>query len=401
MNETRTPGLALLCDRAGVIQKILCDDIFTASPLRAEHAFAEWVDWGSREKLNYMLAEVNAHGSAFDWELNVPIQGQLRTLYFLGVLYGASVLMVATRNRDGILQFYDELMRINNEQFNALRSALKDQTVWTLTQDQRDNGLYDELSRLNNELITLQRELAKQNAELERLNQQKNQFLGMAAHDLRNPLSVIITYSDFLAQEIAPQLNAEQKEFLDIIRTSSQFMRRLIEDLLDVSAIEAGQLVLNLQPTDLALLARHNVALNRVLASQQQRELFLTCADDLPRLMADQAKLDQVLNNLISNAVKYSFPATAIHIDVKRDGDWVVLSIQDHGQGIPASELDRLFKAFSRTSTKSMTGEKSTGLGLAIASKIIQGHHGKIWAESIVGDGSTFCIALPVSGNQE
>lgn len=126
-------------------------------------------------------------------------------------------------------RFYEDLVRINNEQANALRAALKDASLQTRQQTERDADLYDELSHLNNELATAQRELARKNAELARLNEQKNQFLGIAAHDLRNPLEVILTYSEFLLEDAAPVLGAEQIELVHTIRSSSEFMLRQVE----------------------------------------------------------------------------------------------------------------------------------------------------------------------------
>jgi signal transduction histidine kinase len=99
--------------------------------------------------------------------------------------------------------------------------------------------------------------------------------------------------------------------------------------------------------------------------------------------------------------VKYSFPASVIQVNLRCENEWVLLSVQDQGQGIPASEIHRLFKVFSRAGSKSLTGEKSTGLGLAIVDRIVKGHHGNISVNSEVGKGSTFTVALPVAGDQE
>jgi len=288
-------------------------------------------------------------------------------------------------------------MRINNEQVNALRLALKDQAERALAQPDRDHGVYDELSRLNNELIDLQRELAKKNAELEHLNQQKNHFLGMAAHDLRNPLGVIMAFSEFLCEDIDPERN----EFARIIHESSQFMLRLINDLLDVSAIESGQVRLDLEPIDLCALIKRNLNLNQHVAERKHITLHWTPPDTLPLLLADAGKLEQVLNNLISNAIKFSYPQSTVEISAAAEATRVVLAVRDHGQGIPADELGRLFKPFSRTSVKSTAGESSTGLGLSITRKIVVEHGGDIWVESAVDQGSTFYVALPVADHAQ
>ena len=135
--------------------------------------------------------------------------------------------------------------------------------------------------------------------------------------------------------------------------------------------------------------------MNRMLAEKKSIRLDFAAECGLPLFRFDRGKVEQVLNNLISNALNYSPPGTAVTVRAFRLDDSVVVSVCDHGPGIPAEELDKLFKPFSRTSVRSTAGEKSTGLGLAISRKIVDGHGGRIWAESEVGRGSTFSFSLP------
>jgi signal transduction histidine kinase len=172
-------------------------------------------------------------------------------------------------------------------------------------------------------------------------------------------------------------------------------MLHLVNDLLDIAKIASGELQLELQSTDLIALVRHNVALNKVLASRKQIELSLK-TQPLPDVLIDVYKIDQVLNNLITNAIKFSESHSEVEISVVREGDEVIIAVGDEGPGIPADEIDKLFNPFMRTSVKSTGGEKSTGLGLAIVMKIVAGHRGRIWVESEVGEGSTFYVALPI-----
>jgi signal transduction histidine kinase len=248
----------------------------------------------------------------------------------------------------------------------------------------------------NNELSNLGRELQKKNAELVKLNDLKNQFLGMAAHDLRNPIGVILTYSDFLLEETGEALGEEHRQFLTTIRSSSDFMLSMLNDLLDITKIESGRLELDLEPTDLIALIDRNVTLNQVLAVKKSIQIQFQHDKDLPPAPVDRGKIEQVLNNLISNAVKFSPARTTVTVRAFRSGDEATVSVKDEGQGIPEGERQKLFQPFSRTSVKSTGGEKSTGLGLAIAKKIILGHRGKIWAESGIGGGSTFYFTLPL-----
>ncbi|MEN9975451.1 MAG: Sensor protein EvgS precursor, partial [Verrucomicrobiota bacterium] len=201
-----------------------------------------------------------------------------------------------------------------------------------------------------------QSQLLDRNSALESLNEQKNRLLGMAAHDLRNPLGVILAYSDFLETDAFPVLDADQREFVSSIKSTSQFMLHLINELLDVSTIESGQLQLECAPTNLIELVRRNVALNRVLAQQKHIELELSAPDTLPPLTIDRGKIEQVLNNLIGNAVKYSHPHTWVQVTITRDESQISVSVKDQGQGIPEADLPKLFKAFGRANVQTTAG---------------------------------------------
>jgi signal transduction histidine kinase len=239
-------------------------------------------------------------------------------------------------------------------------------------------------------------EIAQKNVELARLNALKNQFLGMAAHDLRNPLTVVNTASSFLLDDSSRLLSAEQRrEFIRRINANGEFMLKLINDLLDVAKIESGRLDLELATGDLCGLIEENLTMNRILAEKKSIRLDFAAECGLPLSRFDRGKVEQVLNNLISNALKFSAPGTAVTVQASHVNDSVVVSVRDRGQGIPAEELDKLFKPFGKTTVRSTAGEKSTGLGLAICRKIVEGHGGRIWAESEVGRGSTFSFSLP------
>lgn len=257
-----------------------------------------------------------------------------------------------------------------------------------------DDRLYDDLSRLNNDLATTQRELAKSNVELDRLNVQKNEFLGIAAHDLRNPLQVILTYSQFLLDE-AHDLDPEHREFVRTIRSSSDFMLRLVDDLLDVARIEAGKLELGLEPVDLGALVERNVALNRVLAESKGTRIELVREGEPGEMVLDGPKIEQVLNNLIGNAVKFSPPGSTVEVRLAAGQDGISISIRDQGEGIKPEDLETLFRPFQKGRNQSTAGEKSTGLGLAIVKRIVEGHRGEIRVESAPGEGTVFHIHLP------
>jgi len=257
-----------------------------------------------------------------------------------------------------------------------------------------------ELEQVNRELVMTQRELEQKNIELARLNEQKNYFLGMAAHDLRNPMGAIFNSSDLLIEEDLGPLNDEQKEMIGAIKNASEFMLNLVNDFLDIAHIESGKLTLNQENENIFSLLKNYVQFNHNFAVKKQISLDFQYTDieSLPLISLDKSKIQQVMNNLISNAIKYTHSGGAIQVILEKQKDHVLISVKDNGQGIPENELEQLFAPFQRTSVQSTAGEKSTGLGLAIAKKIVNAHNGEIWVESIVGKGTTFHLTLPFSG---
>ena len=213
-----------------------------------------------------------------------------------------------------------------------------------------------------------QQRLLESNTSLALLNQQLNEFVGMAAHDLRNPLGVVLGFAKFLLgdKKVSPE---QERKFLSTIQSSAKFMLRLVNDLLDISHIESGKLTLHPQWSDLGVLVEANVALNQIIASEKDIQVIVTIDPLTPSVWIDAHQIEQVLNNLLTNAIKYSYPGTTVEVHVSRYGDEVVLSVRDQGQGIPASELHKLFTPFCVTSVKATRGEKSTGLGLMIVKK--------------------------------
>lgn len=261
--------------------------------------------------------------------------------------------------------------------------------------------LREQYIRLTGELNNLTRQTQKTNAELVKLNEVKNRFLGIAAHDLRNPIGAIKSYSEFLLEENA-SLSPDQAEFLQTINESSSYMLGLLDDLLDIARIESGRLGLELRETDLPALARRCASLNRPLADRKGVSITLACHGQLPPILADSLKIEQVMNNLLSNAVKFSSPGQTIEVDLFLCGGFVTVAVKDQGKGIASQNIGRIFDPFNRISSRGTAGERCSGLGLSIARKIVQGHEGRIWVESEEGKGATFYFTLPVNpGSQE
>jgi len=255
-----------------------------------------------------------------------------------------------------------------------------------------------ELLSLNQELNNLMRQLHKKNAQLQRLNEEKNHFLGMAAHDLRKPIGLVISYSDFLIEEAGEVLNSEQAGFLNTISSSCLYMKQLVDDFLDVSAIESGNFELDLQPTSIEDVLAESLELNQLAAAKMGIELEIHVEKNIPRIIIDAHKIEQVITNLVSNAIEHSDPANRVLVDLSFNDSLIFFSVEDSGPGIATEEIDKLFKPYGTARAKKTTGDKSTGLGMLISRKIVEAHKGEIGIDSRLGKGTTVYFKLPFKG---
>ena len=243
----------------------------------------------------------------------------------------------------------------------------------------------------------MQIQLEEKNVNLNKLLDEKNQFLGVAAHDLRNPIGVIENFSNILLDNSIGALNDDQRKFVTHINKSSIFLMNLLEDLLDVSAIESGTLSLRKESFDFIVLLEEVLEGACVHARRKNINLKIIEDDKKPiHLLADKNKLYQVLNNLIENAIKYSPNDALVEVSCTSTESDLRLEVKDEGVGIPEDELDHLFQPFYRACNKPTNGEKRTGLGLFITKRIIDAHKGNLKVESENGCGSTFTFSIPI-----
>jgi signal transduction histidine kinase len=220
--------------------------------------------------------------------------------------------------------------------------------------------------------------------------------MGVVSHDLRNPLGNIITLASYIEKESENTLTEDQRQYLQIIMKSGRQMLDMLNNLLDVTKIETGNLGISLVQVDIAELIKQTVSEYHHTAIKKNISIEYSFADNLPMVQVDPEHIDRALSNLMSNAIKYSYPNTLIEIMAEIRGEYLVISVKDQGQGIPDNEQFLLFMAFSKTSIHSTAGEKSTGLGLNITKKVIEAHGGQIWVESKLGEGSTFSFSIPL-----
>ncbi len=238
-------------------------------------------------------------------------------------------------------------------------------------------------------------ELQKKNEQLIAAVEQKSQFVGMVAHDLRNPIGVITSFITIMLPDIP--VDHRHFEFLNRCKVQCEFLLDLLDELLEMSELESGKSELNISEVLIAAKLKTTVETFTSYAQKKKVIIDFDFEKNLPTLIGDSRKLLQVFTNLLSNAIKYSFVGKSVKIHLKyiSSSDSFLIEFIDEGPGIPADEVDKLFQPFSRTSVRSPSGEKSTGLGLAIVSRLVSLHRGKVWAESQVGVGSKFCVDLP------
>ncbi len=241
--------------------------------------------------------------------------------------------------------------------------------------------------------IYLATELEKANRATLKLKKEMSLFLGIAAHDLKGSLNVLMGCSNMLMDKVHAQTKKEHT-YLDLIRKSGIAMQNLLDELMDISRIESMRVPISFQETDLTQLVKDAIQSHQPLAETKGIQINLLSPPGPIKTIIDAAKIDQVLSNLISNAVKFSHRYSVITVSIVQKPEEFVVSVQDQGPGIPMDEQYNLFRPFQTTSIQPPEGETSTGLGLYIARRIVEEHGGRIWVESETGTGSMFTFSL-------
>lgn len=237
-------------------------------------------------------------------------------------------------------------------------------------------------------------ELEEANQKLSELNMEKNRYIGMVSHDLRNPIGIAESFSNLLIDDIDSISKEKHVEYLGIINNRCNYSLDLIHNFLDVSKIESGVFDLDITEQEYIAFVKEGIVQDEILANNKSQKIEIKTNVDEITIRFDKNKIRQVISNLINNAVKFSQPKTTIVIDISKGEKGVTTKVIDQGQGIPENEIPRLFHAYQTTSVKATANEKSTGLGLAIVKKIIEAHGGEIGVESEVGRGSTFYFTI-------
>lgn len=306
--------------------------------------------------------------------ITIPLQGL--TTAATKLTDGGTVPTVAMRTNDEV----GTLTQV----FNTMASTLQS----------REHELRELAHTLEDRVDARTQELAAANAKLREIDRRKSIFVSTASHELRTPLTSIKVHLANLRDGIDGAVTDEQRRSLSRIAANLSRLQTLIDDLLDLSRIEMGQATVHLQPVAVGHVIAKAIEDVHPLASERRVTITMTLASDLPPVSADPDKLHQIILNLLHNAVKFTHPDTTVDVSaiLSPDGH-VTISVSDAGPGIPLEDAEKVFQPFYRVSTAPKQA-KGAGLGLAIATLLVELHHGRLWVETVPGHGSRFSFTM-------
>jgi signal transduction histidine kinase len=255
------------------------------------------------------------------------------------------------------------------------------------------NGMAASLQEL---ISGLERKVAERTRELEVASKHKNDFLASMSHELRTPLNAIVGFSQVLHERLFGELNEKQEEYLDDILSSANHLLSLINDILDLSKVEAGQVELELATFSLREALERGMVMVREKATEHGVGLELKLDPSVDLVEGDERRIRQVVFNLLSNAVKFTPEGGNIEVSSAREDGEVRIAVKDTGPGIAGEDQERIFEEFQQAHTVDGERPEGTGLGLALSRRLVELHGGRIWVESEVGEGSVFTFTLPI-----
>jgi signal transduction histidine kinase len=305
----------------------------------------------------------------------------------------------------------DVLLRTGNRALLGVPLLHEDRLVGALTVNRKSPGrfapetialltTFASQSALAIQNARLFREIAEKSRELEAASKHKSEFLANMSHELRTPLNAILGFSEVLQEGMFGEVNEKQSEYLHDILESGRHLLSLINDILDLSKIEAGRMELDVADFDLPNAIENSLILVRERASRRGIALGHAVDASLGTVRADERKLKQVLLNLLSNALKFTPEGGRVDVRAEGRGDVAEISVTDTGVGIAPEDLETIFEEFRQVGAVEKKVE-GTGLGLALARRFIELHGGTMWVKSEVGSGSVFAFTLPIAGPTE
>jgi len=277
-------------------------------------------------------------------------------------------------------------------------NAIADELVIAIRNTLSIQEIRDINATLKQRIDNATRELRSSNVKLRDLDKAKDEFVGMASHQLRTPLTSVKGYISMVLEGDAGEITATQRQFLDEAFASSERMVHLIEDFLNVSRIQTGKFIVDKRAVDLSKVIEQEIEGLQPSAESRNLKFAYNPPKDFPKLNVDEGKIRQVIMNFADNALYYSHEDTSIAISLSVKGGDAVFTVKDSGIGVPTEEQDHLFSKFYRASNAKKQRPDGTGVGLYLAKEVIDAHGGKVIFESVEGKGSTFGFSLPING---
>ena len=414
----RSIELALVCDITGRLNVVLHDALGLTSQRMPETIY-NLIEPGSRTRAEQLLARLHAQGSVFEYELNVQLLEKSTPMRFAGAYTGNGYCIIGTfaNTAFGLMEVLEELMQINNNQLNSLRTVMQQQSNAARIARERATTYFDEIQQLNSDLLQTQRELARQNqrlsktldeleqvhaqltqqrdenerinAELQRSNDEFQQFAFVASHELQAPLRSVRSFAELLAQHCQPLLDEKGERWLSHIIKNASDLQQLVTDILTYARVETrGH---TFAPVSLASIVDYT---QRTVATTISESGGQITREELPTVQSDAQQLTQLFANLVGNALLYRGEAPPhIHVSAQRLATEWQIAVRDNGVGIAPEHHQAVFEMLRRVNPDAQ--HPGNGIGLAICRQIVRRHGGRIWVESQLGAGSTFYFTLP------
>lgn len=324
----------------------------------------------------------------------------------VGILSGIIILILyiaITKNKHKGEKMADlENIVITKEEYNRImteNSNLRAEISALRGQIDALQARANDMRKQNNELQERLNQLANSKEELEKLQAQKDELFALIIHDIKNPAALIKSLVDLLRSY---DLSAvEKQEIIDDIAETTARIVSLSQEVTKILALETTKLMLNIEPVQIGNIIEDVVNRNYVAAKNKNIEVTYDIAKNLPDIEIDSQKIDEVIDNLVSNAIKFTQNGGKVHLRAYLENHNVVVEVNDNGLGLSEDDIKRAFQRGARLSAQPTAGETSTGLGLWIVKKLIDAHRGRVWVKSTLGKGSSFAFSLPIKHSEE
>lgn len=388
--------IAVTCATDGALRELLHDDCSLAPCFEAGRPLPSLFDPGSHRKVLDLISRLTLHAAVVEVELVTRCGERTCALCFAAVRTGDELLLVAAPGR-AALQALCARLGQGDERHARQYATLMDHVPETHA-DSGTDTVWEDFTRMYHDFARLQRQVVRQNAELRRLGDEKDRMMRTVAHDLRGPLSAIRYTAEYLGRSLAGRASIRERESVERIKEVTGRMARLLDELLesDRSAVVAARPDLRRRPVALADLVTGTVQLCEPMAERKGIAFALRADASLPPVAVDPDHVQQILLNLIDNALKFSPAGTMVAVTLEGSAQEALVSVSDQGPGIRPEERERVFEPHFRGAAQPTGGEPSTGLGLAICRSLVEAHGGRIWVESAGEPGCVVRFALPL-----